>query len=59
MAACQTLVDLGTRNCKSVLEVTKMLVLVPLYGADGSENSISLTNANLKAQWIFLYFFVC
>jgi hypothetical protein len=55
MAACQTLVDLGTRNCKSVLEVTKMLVLVPLYGADGSENSISLTNAKLKAQWILKY----
>ena len=55
MAACQTLVDLGTRNCKSVLEVTKMLVLVPLYGADGSENSISLTNAKLKAQWILKF----
>jgi hypothetical protein len=50
--SCQTLTDIGVKKCKSVLEVLKMIIIVPLYGSDGTKNKLTLANAKLLSAWV-------
>jgi len=46
-----TLQNTGVPGCKTIFSVSKKLILVPLYGDDGSENKIDLINDVLDASY--------
>ena len=50
--SCQTLTDIGVKKCKSVLEVLKMIIIVPIYGSNGTKNKLTLANAKLLSAWV-------
>lgn len=52
MSCTPTLNDLGTPSCPSVMDVTKLFVIVPELDDSGAKNVLTLANAKLLANWV-------
>lgn len=48
---CLSYQNLATKSCKDIMAVTRRVIIVPLYAADGTKNYISASNALLKSGW--------